>query len=132
MDYLLPKEKYNLLSAYLCVAVGSVSSLAVSIVNQYLDRMVQPDPQRFWLSCEELRFFVVSRVFTLASLYADITLWKGYWAILDDAYVTYHRWACVVLVASVLCFLIAIGSLRVVMGAPLGTGFMVDIDTYYM
>ncbi len=59
-------------------------------------------------------------------------VWKGMWDILDDVYETYSWRASMSLMGGVLIYLMTVGSLRTVMGTPLGTGFVADIDRCYL
>ncbi len=74
MEYLLPAEKHPRVSTYACAAFGCLASFSVSLTNHYCDRSFRPDKSGRWFSLREVRFFVASRLFTLASLYGDICL----------------------------------------------------------
>ncbi len=59
-------------------------------------------------------------------------VWKGFWEILDDVYETYKWRVSMGITGGILAYLLVIGSLRTVMGTPLGTGYFVDIDDCYL
>ena len=131
-EFLLPVQKYDYTGTYCCLGMGSIFSLTISMVNQYLDRKIKPDYHDFWLSWTEVRFFLVSRIFTLFSLYTEVLLWKGFWELLDRIFVNYGWQVTLSITGFTVMFLLTIGSLRAVMGSPLGTGYFVDIDNCYL
>ncbi len=72
MEALLPVKVYPRAAAYLCFGLGCVTHFSVHLSNHYFDRRVCPDLSGKWCSLRELRFALISRLFTLAALYGAI------------------------------------------------------------
>jgi len=129
LDHLAAAVMPPRVATYVCLFVGAASSLAVTIANYHIDAWVQPPKPGI---ANRVKFFLYSRGFTIASLLSDIILWKGFWEILDDVYAATGWKASLLSSGVVLALLTSVGSLRAVMGTPLGTGFYVDADKSYL
>jgi hypothetical protein len=132
MEWWLPAGGFHgRLSTYVCLFVGMAASFSVSMTNYYVDWYCKAPSKE--ASCwSRMLFFAATRGFTLYSLYADTILWKGFWEVLDDLYEFCGWRVSLAATGVVLVFLISVGSLRSVMGTPLGTGFYVDTAATYL